>query len=277
MKELIINADDMGMAPGINYGIIKSHKEGIVTDVSLMICMPYTEDAVKLLKEEAPDLSVGIHLCLTSQGNAKPVLPPEEVPSLVDKDGFFPRCPSIKKILGFLPNLQFPQFKLKDVEKELSAQVKRAIDLGIDITHLDSNEGFHNFNFDYLKIVIKLAKELNVPIRWPNPLRLYLLKKEGILTTKYIHWTYYGVYGVNKEKKEEYFINFLKKLKNGLTEFIVHPAIADEVLAKLSWSGESREKEMEIMCKKEIKELLKKLNIKLTSFRELREKQRCKK
>jgi predicted glycoside hydrolase/deacetylase ChbG (UPF0249 family) len=274
MKELIINADDMGMAPGINYGIIKAHREGIVTDVSLMVCMPYTEDAVRLLKKEAPNLSVGVHLCLTSQGNAKPVLPKKEVPSLVDKDGFFPRRPPIKKIWGFIPYMEFPNFKIEEVEKELAAQVQKALDLGIDITHLDSNEGFHNLNFEYLKIVIKLAKKLNVPIRWPNPFKLYLLKKEGILTTKYLHYTYYGV---PKENKEDYFINFLKKLKNGVTEFITHPAIQDEVLAKLSPSGPAREKELEVMCKKEIKELIKKLNIKLVSFKELREKQRWKK
>lgn len=271
MKQLIINADDMGMSPGINYGIIKAYKEGIITDVSLMTCMPYTEEAVNLLKKEAPDLSVGIHLCLTSQGNAKPVLSKEEVPSLVDENGFFPRRPPVKKLWGFIPYMEFPNFKIEEVEKELTAQVKKAIDLGIDITHLDSNEGFHNLNSEYLKIVIKLAKKLNVPVRWPNPFKLFLLKKEKILTTDYLHYTFYGV---PREKKEEYFVNFLKRLKNGLTEFIVHPSLNCEILAKLSPSGPSREKELEILCKKEIKELIEKLNIKLTSFKELREKQR---
>ena len=36
MKQLIINADDFGLHPLINKGIIKGHSEGIITSTSLM-------------------------------------------------------------------------------------------------------------------------------------------------------------------------------------------------------------------------------------------------
>ena len=86
-KKLIINADDLGLSRGITDGILVAHQEGVLTSASLMVNQPATEYAVKRL-ESAPKLDVGIHLNLC-QGF--PVLPPEQVPSLVGTDGRFLR------------------------------------------------------------------------------------------------------------------------------------------------------------------------------------------
>ena len=59
----ILNADDFGLSPGINRGIIESHRDGIVTSVSLMTVGDAFEEAVAFA-HEAPGLSLGIHLTL---------------------------------------------------------------------------------------------------------------------------------------------------------------------------------------------------------------------
>ena len=47
MKKLIVNADDFGLHPLINAGIIKGYKEGFITSTSLMPSAPCWQEAVK--------------------------------------------------------------------------------------------------------------------------------------------------------------------------------------------------------------------------------------
>ncbi len=60
MRRLIVNADDFGLAAGVNEGIIEAHANGILTSTSLMVDRPAAADAVRLAREH-PALSVGLH------------------------------------------------------------------------------------------------------------------------------------------------------------------------------------------------------------------------
>jgi len=67
MKYLIVNADDFGASMGINRGILEAHQRGIVTSASLMVNMPAAKEAA-LLSRDVPDLSVGLHVNFTNEG-----------------------------------------------------------------------------------------------------------------------------------------------------------------------------------------------------------------
>lgn len=71
MKNVIINADDFGLSEGINKGIVKAFRDGLLTSTSLMVNMPGFEDAISLIREN-PDLSLGIHINII---RGKPVCP----------------------------------------------------------------------------------------------------------------------------------------------------------------------------------------------------------
>jgi len=58
---LIVNADDFGRSPGINDGVLRAHREGIVTSASLMVRWPAAVEAARYAREH-PHLSVGLHL-----------------------------------------------------------------------------------------------------------------------------------------------------------------------------------------------------------------------
>ena len=89
-RHLIVNADDFGLSPAINRGIIAAHRNGIVTSASLMVNGPAFENAVALAQEN-PALDIGLHLTLTELG---PVAAPDKVPSLVDQSRrFAPHAP----------------------------------------------------------------------------------------------------------------------------------------------------------------------------------------
>ncbi|MDQ0879508.1 putative glycoside hydrolase/deacetylase ChbG (UPF0249 family) [Peribacillus sp. V2I11] len=83
MIEVLVNADDFGLTKAVNYGILDSHKYGIVNSATIMMNAIATEHAIEIAKK-TPSLKVGIHLVLTW---GKPLL--SDVPSLVDESGFF--------------------------------------------------------------------------------------------------------------------------------------------------------------------------------------------
>ena len=71
MKKLIINADDFGLHPLINKGIIEGHQKGMITSTSIMPGAPYFKEAANLAAQN-PELGIGIHLTLV--GGVAPVL-----------------------------------------------------------------------------------------------------------------------------------------------------------------------------------------------------------
>src|SRR5580700_9296108 len=87
MKELILNADDFGLTQGINCGIIRAHRDGILTSATLMATAPAFDHAVEQARAN-PTLGVGCHLVLTGGSAAAPW---EQIPSLVDEDGHLPQ------------------------------------------------------------------------------------------------------------------------------------------------------------------------------------------
>ena len=87
MKKLIVNADDFGLHPAINAGIIKGCRDGFITSTSLMCSGAAFEDAV-LQAKATPALGVGIHLTLV--GGGKPLLQARQLRTLVDEDGLLP-------------------------------------------------------------------------------------------------------------------------------------------------------------------------------------------
>src|SRR6267142_6801590 len=115
----IVNADDFGLAPGINRGIVEAYCRGGVTSVSLMPTGDAFEEAIALAHEHE-DLSVGVHLTLVE---GKPVLSAEKIPSLVTTDGGFVKTP-----WGFLKRWATGQIRLGEVKMELEAQVAKVAD-----------------------------------------------------------------------------------------------------------------------------------------------------
>src|SRR5215468_1191072 len=85
MRNLIVNADDLGWTAGVNRGIAEAHRNGIVTSTSLLANGCAFSDGVKAAAE-LPGLGIGVHLNLT---DGAPSAPPSQVPSLLDENGRF--------------------------------------------------------------------------------------------------------------------------------------------------------------------------------------------
>src|SRR5215468_5087273 len=134
-KNLIINADDFGLSHGITDGILLTHQRGLLTSTSLMVNQAATEYAVRRAPE-APTLGVGIHLNLTE---GKPVLPIEEVPTLVNATGEFPGPSAMgRRLLRW-------EASPREIEAEFRAQIQKMKSLGLQPTHADSHHRIHMY------------------------------------------------------------------------------------------------------------------------------------
>lgn len=157
-RTVMINADDFGLCEGVNRGVLRAHREGILTSATLMTTMPAAKEAVQIAKD-CPTLGVGIHLNLTE---GKPLTAADNIPLLVDAEGYFKHSPASLSLLSLTHS-----DARKAIYTELLAQVLWAIDHGITPTHLDSHKHIHCFPTLYA-ITCRVAKQLNIrAIRCP--------------------------------------------------------------------------------------------------------------
>ncbi len=134
MKQLILNADDFGLTRGVNEGIVRAHRDGILTSATLMACGAAFDHAVDLSKRN-PRLGVGCHLVLVG-GNS--VASPSEIPTLADKNGRLPAS-----LGGFVTRLSSGLIRIEEIERELRAQIQKIRNAGIEPTHLDTHKHTH--------------------------------------------------------------------------------------------------------------------------------------
>jgi hypothetical protein len=87
LKQLIVNADDLGLTSGVNRGILQAFQDGIVTSASLLVTGHAFDEAVALARQN-PKLDVGLHLALVEE---RASLGRDALPTLVDETGRFPR------------------------------------------------------------------------------------------------------------------------------------------------------------------------------------------
>ncbi len=138
MKRLIINADDFGLAPGVNRAIIELQQAGALSSATLMANGPFFSPAVYMAFAQ-PSLAVGCHVVLV---DGSPCLRPAEVPSLVD-----PRSPSsFRNTVGsFFADLLRGRIREEEIEAEAVAQIRRVQSSGITVSHIDSHKHVHAF------------------------------------------------------------------------------------------------------------------------------------
>jgi chitin disaccharide deacetylase len=138
MKRLIINADDFGLAPGVNRAIIELQQAGALSSATLMANGPFFSPAVYMAFAQ-PSLAVGCHVVLV---DGSPCLRPAEVPSLVD-----PQNPSsFRTTVGrFFADLLRGRVREEEIEAEAVAQIQRIQSSGITVSHIDSHKHVHAF------------------------------------------------------------------------------------------------------------------------------------
>lgn len=137
MKQLIINADDFGLTPGVNRAIVELHQASALTSATLMANSLAFEEAVSAAQKHR-DLGVGCHVVLV---DGKPILPSDQVSSLID-----PATGEFRRTLGkFVRDLQLGRIREQEIEAEARAQIQKLQSHGISVTHVDTHKHTHMF------------------------------------------------------------------------------------------------------------------------------------
>jgi len=149
---LVIRSDDAGMSHSVNMALQRLMDTGLPLSVSVMFACPWYQETVEILKRH-PAVAVGIHLTLNSEWKHYrwgPVAGREAVPTLVDADGYF--FPSTDDLYRNHPDM-------KQVEKELRAQIARALRSGLKIDYVDYHMGTAVGAPEFRALVERLARE----------------------------------------------------------------------------------------------------------------------
>jgi len=153
---LVVNADDLGVSKGATLGVIRAHREGIVTSASLAVTTPFYAHALETCVRACPGLGIGLHFTLTS---GKPVSPMHQVPLLVDGNGFF-RWGFVSLLLA--TTVRAPKELLDQVEIELEAQLQRLINDGVRPDHINGERHIHLIPAVFDRVVAA-AKRHGIP------------------------------------------------------------------------------------------------------------------
>ena len=277
MSYLIINADDFGFSDDVNTAIIQAHEEGILTSTSLMVTGDAAQNAIALAKNH-PRLAVGLHLVLVC---GKSVLPPAQIPHLVDSQGNFSDNPTQAGL-----NYQFNQATRAELRLEIAAQLEKFRDSGLNLSHVDGHLHLHVHPV-ILNILTEFAGEFQIKfIRLPSEELTKNLKIDRRNLLIKIVWSIvfgqlrnYGesllkahnikfadrVYGLLQtgNVSEEYLLSLIPQIEAELVEIYAHPT---SVNTKINNSGEI---ELKALLSERVREILSIKGFELSNYNQL--------
>lgn len=232
-KKLIINADDYGICPSVNYAIENLIGSGKLRSVSILANGAYFREAAFLSNH--PECEVGVHSNIVE---GVPLAPAGKIGVLLGSDGKFV---NLNRIL--MRYFRAPASVARAVEIEWKAQIEFLLESGLTISHADSHQHIHAFP-PFWKILVKLCCEYKIPaVRLPreeNKIRLrrvagfalcqaskvssaFFTHRSLNVNNHFLGFKRAGIYGENE------MIADLKNLKEGVTELCVHPSLDDGV------------------------------------------------
>jgi len=283
--KVIFHGDDFGLTPGVNQGIIRAFKYGLLTSTSLMAGGRAADQAMALALEN-PGLDVGIHLVLADEPS---LLAPEDLSTLIFRQG---RLPSRNRILRDILS-----FKLDygQVEAEWHAQVEKVLKRGIHISHMDSHQFIHLFP-GLFNVCRNISRCYNIPfirINMIEPLLSDVFTIPGMGGTRLMQWAGLWawtrlmaagrVFDPNSAIPSVGFLHaggrmdctavlrildkLVEKQRCPKVEFILHPGIGDpQTRSNYGHWRYSWENDLALLLNEDLRKGLEMRNIKTTSF-----------
>lgn len=217
---LIINADDFGMAPAINAAIPHTLREGLATSTSLMVPCTGAAEAIAWLRTN-PDVPLGVHLTVVRDyaGDRWPPLStPHSIPSLLDADGAFTLHDGSHRLSAAVV--------LAELEREFRAQVEAVLAAGLTPTHLDFHSLLNGGRADVFDLSLGLAREYGLALRVAEREAIARVQGLGLPTADD---DFLDSFSLPTADKPARYLELLRDLPEGLSEWAVHPSTADVV------------------------------------------------
>ncbi|BBM85975.1 carbohydrate deacetylase [Candidatus Uabimicrobium amorphum] len=270
LKYLIVNADDLGISPGVSSGILHAHKMGIVTSTTAMVNTAFFRESIQTAMTES--VGIGLHITLSY---GAPVLPASEVPSLVDKQGNFLSFPIVAP------------FNAQELQSEIEAQFSLFTEVaGCLPDHIDSHQFMANVHPAAFKTVLNLAKDHQIPIRNPhmflskNKLHQFMRSRKTNplaeldgrieeLQQIYAHFCvahpdFFEYRFFDTGVTVDNLLEILRNLPTGVTEIMCHPGYSYDL--QNDYYLEKRDQEVEVLTNERILQAIQDEGIQLVTF-----------
>jgi predicted glycoside hydrolase/deacetylase ChbG (UPF0249 family) len=265
-KLLILHADDLGAAHSVDVATFDALDKGAVSSASIMVPTPWITE-VGAWARTHPGADLGIHLTLTSEWDTYrwgSVESKDNVSSLLDS-------------AGTMPNEDGPvaaKAKPDEVEREIRAQIDRALALGIHPTHVDSHMGALFTTPALASVYAKVARDYRLPFlavkgNPPGAPQAALLPNEIPVDAVIIAGPQ-----VPRDKWKAFYLDAIANLKPGLTEMIVHLGHDDAELQAVTVNHEPygsawRQRDYDVVTSPEFRKALNDHHVILVTWKQL--------
>ena len=157
-RVVVLHADDIGMCQASITAWQRALDFGLLSSAATMVPCPWFHGTAQLCRERAGDsrLDMGVHLTLTSEWKNYrwgPIRSRNPATGLLDGDGLFHRLAEPVAAQAYLPAMA----------DELRAQIDRALEQGIDVTHIDTHM-LTLFHPRLLPVYARLGFEYGLPV-----------------------------------------------------------------------------------------------------------------
>lgn len=290
MRRLIINADDFGLTSGVNRAILEAHQHGVVTSATLMAGGRAFQEAVQFA-QQAPQLNVGCHVVLV---DGEPLLPPEQVPTLVPAGG---QQQHFRSGFGELAAAALRgRIDAAQVQAEATAQMRKLQAAGLALSHFDTHKHAHMFP-GILRPLLRAARACGVralrnPFAPVKPLAFAHLLRRPRLWKRYSEVTALrrlldsfrrtvqeeqmittdGTFGIvsTGALDERLFDAIVGSIPEGTWEFVCHPGYNDSELDGVRTRlRESRAQELRVLTSDAARTALERHGVELISWKQL--------
>lgn len=271
---VIIHADDAGMSHSVNRATIAAMEQGIVSSASIMVPCPWFKEIAAYAKAH-PEKDFGIHLTLNSEWDNYrwgPVAGRDKVPSLVDLEGYM--WDNVAQVAE--------NATADDVATELRAQVQRAIDFGVPVTHLDTHMGALVSRPDLVEAYVNVGIQFKVPVfflrnlsgevtdeRVVSRARQLLTKLEEHKLPVLDYMTQLYTKGRFDEKRTQY-LEAIANSKPGVQYMILHCGYDDEELQAITASSKLRDTDRRVATDRDFIDRVKKSGVEVVSWKQVR-------
>lgn len=260
---LMVHADDFGMLHSVNRAIITAFERKWITSASILVPCPWFPEVAKFAREH-PDADLGIHLALNAEWTPVrwgPVASKSQVPSLLDSDAYMPLVE--EQVVGHA--------KPSEVETELEAQIKKARDSGINVSHVDTHMGTLLRSRELANAYFEIASREHLPtlieqlppnaagmFRGSSPVDRVLQISPGVPSEKWL----------------DAYKEMLAPLGPGVYQLTVHLAYDDEEMRGATadhpnWGAAWRQHDLDMISSAAFQQFLREQRFILVSWKEL--------
>ncbi len=275
-KVIILHADDAGMCEEANIATERYLENGDIQSAAVMAPCPNADEFIEWAKAHT-DIDIGMHLTHTSEWETYrwgPISDPNDVPGLVDPEGKL-----WHEVQGVVQHAS-----AAEVEKEMRAQIDKAINMGYQPNHIDTHMGTLYGHPEYAIAFLKVAMEYGIPanaIDLSDSLMAAQFKKSGYpindeviaameqYTLPKLDFFTSVPKGNTYEEVRENFFALVKALPEGLTEIIFHPSVESDNLKSITNSWQQRIWEAELFSDPVVKKFFEDEDIQFTNWKDI--------